>query len=210
LADTPDAEFGANTRAAIKKFQQANGYREAAFLTAAQHQALLASAQVASPAQTQAAQPPERLVEAAKPAAPPFTSQLTLAQYVQQGPKLVGSSGIGHTNQGKSVALSADGNTAIVGGPNDNLGPGAAWVFSRTGGVWTQQGPKLVSSGARGLAESVALSADGNTAIVSGWSGDGGAWVFTRTGGVWTAGLQIGWFGRCWKSLAGLQCRALC
>ena len=45
LADRSDGEFGANTRAAIKKFQQANRYREAAFLTAAQRQALLASAQ---------------------------------------------------------------------------------------------------------------------------------------------------------------------
>src|SRR5207253_190133 len=79
--------------------------------------------------------------------------------------------------QGMSVALSADGNTAIVGGPGDNpwdrsrpfrLGaPGAAWVFTRSGGVWTQQGNKLVSNSAVGrLGTSVALSADGNIAVV--------------------------------------------
>jgi hypothetical protein len=34
--------------------------------------------------------------------------------------------------QGSSVALSADGNTAIVGGFYDNTGAGAAWVFTRS------------------------------------------------------------------------------
>jgi hypothetical protein len=47
-----------------------------------------------------------------------------------------------------SVSLSSDGNTAIVGGSGDNSGIGAAWVFTRSGGVWTQQGDKLVGSGA--------------------------------------------------------------
>jgi hypothetical protein len=79
-----------------------------------------------------------------------------------------------------SVGLSADGNTAILGGPGDNpwdrsapfgLGAtGAAWVFTRSGGVWTQQN-KLVSTGAVArLGTSVALSADGNTAIVGGFA----------------------------------------
>jgi hypothetical protein len=94
--------------------------------------------------------------------------------------------------QGWSVALSADGNTAIVGGPYDNSGTGAAWVYTRSGGVWTQQGSKLVGSGAPGPAEqgwSVALSANGNTAIVGGFgdnSNDGVAWVYIRKGSVWT------------------------
>ena len=72
--------------------------------------------------------------------------------------------------QGTSVALSADGNTAIVGGSRRQC-IGAAWVFTRSGGVWTQQGGKLVGIDAIGGAEqgsSVALSADGNTAIVRG------------------------------------------
>jgi hypothetical protein len=37
--------------------------------------------------------------------------------------------------QGNSVALSADGNAAILGGYLDNGGRGAAWVFTRSGGV---------------------------------------------------------------------------
>ena len=45
---------------------------------------------------------------------------------------------------------------------------GATWVFIRSGGTWTQQGPKLIGSGAStptGQGISVALSADGNTAL---------------------------------------------
>jgi hypothetical protein len=87
------------------------------------------------------------------------------------------------------VALSGDGNTAILGGPDDNSDAGAAWVFTRAGGVWTQQ-MKLVGTGAVGTAVqgwSVALSGDGNTAILGGPgdnSGAGAAWVFTRAGEV--------------------------
>jgi hypothetical protein len=96
-------------------------------------------------------------------------SQLAQAQVHQQGPKLVGTGAAGHFPvQVQSVALSADGNTAVVGGPFGNNG--AAWVWTRSGGVWTQQGTKLVGSGAVGAGQgnSVALSTNGNTAIVGG------------------------------------------
>ena len=112
--------------------------------------------------------------------------------WTQQGSKLVGTGAVGNAGQGVSVALSADGNTAIVGGPDDNSDTGAAWVFTRSGTVWTQQGNKLVGTGAVGTAGqgiSVALSADGNTAIVGGLADNtitGAAWVYTRSGGVWT------------------------
>src|SRR5258708_11391722 len=123
--------------------------------------------------------------------------------WTQQGKRFVGSDAVGSARQGMSVALSADGNTAILGGPGDNpwdrsapfgLGAaGAAWVFSRSGGVWTQQGNKLVSPGAVGrLGTSVALSADGNIAIVGGFAEDGGvALVFTRTGGQWARDKKV-------------------
>jgi hypothetical protein len=82
------------------------------------------------------------------------------------------------------VALSADGNTAIVGGPNDNqicsrfcFTMGATWVFARSNGVWTQQA-KLVGTGVAGYygasqGSAVALSADGNTAIAGGPNDNG-------------------------------------
>jgi antibiotic biosynthesis monooxygenase (ABM) superfamily enzyme len=115
-----------------------------------------------------------------------------LAQFTQQGPKLVGTLPVGRSQQGYSVALSADGDIAIVGGPSDNSQIGAAWVYTRRGGIWHEHGNKLVGTGLVGNAEqgwSVALSADGDTAIVGGPfdnNGIGAAWVFTRRRGVWT------------------------
>jgi hypothetical protein len=114
-----------------------------------------------------------------------------LAQFTQQGPKLVGAGGLS-SQQGFSVSLSADGNTAIVGGPSDNDFIGGAWIWTRSAGVWTQQSGKLVGSGAvvdANQGGSVAISADGNTALVGGVADDssqGAVWVWTRTAGVWT------------------------
>jgi hypothetical protein len=132
----------------------------------------------------------------------------------QQGRKLVGTNAAGRAGQGTSVALSADGNTAIVGGPGDNswdrsvpfgLGAaGAAWVFTRANGVWTQQGNKLV--GAKGSARqgmSVALSADGNTAAMGGAAegeGVGTVSVFTRKDGRWTLDEKLAGNGAVGKS----------
>jgi hypothetical protein len=117
------------------------------------------------------------------------------AQFVQDGEKLVGTGGVGRAWEGWSVALSSDGNTAIVGGIRDNANAGAVWVFTRTSGVWSQQGTKLVGTGAVGNANqgrSVALSSDGKTAIVGGYwdsSNAGAAWVFTSNRGSLTITL---------------------
>ena len=80
------------------------------------------------------------------------------ATWTQQGGKLVGTGHIGegefaHVGEGEfgaSVALSGDGNTALIGGPGDDSGKGAAWVFTRSGSTWTQQGAKLTGTGETG------------------------------------------------------------
>jgi hypothetical protein len=100
---------------------------------------------------------------------------------------------------GYSVALSADGATAVIGGPSDDntgMSVGAAWVFTRSGTTWTQQGSKLVPNDATGGADAgqaVAVSDDGNTALIGGpidhtVSGGsvGAAWVFTRSMLAWS------------------------
>src|SRR5262249_41938429 len=106
----------------------------------------------------------------------------------QQGGKLVASSAVGNARQGTSVALSANGDTAIVGGPFDAGTTGAAWIWTRKADVWTEQA-KLVGLGAvgpnvfQGGKGGVALSNDGNTAVVGGPFDDGekgAVWVFTR------------------------------
>ncbi|SPF48864.1 exported hypothetical protein [Candidatus Sulfopaludibacter sp. SbA4] len=117
--------------------------------------------------------------------------------WTQQGSKLIGNSAVGLAEQGYSVAISGDGNTAVVGGKGDNNFTGAAWIFTRSSsGMWSQQGPKLVGTpAASGLnvgteqGSSVGISADGNTVIVGGNSGNAPAtaWIFTRNGsGVWS------------------------
>lgn len=114
--------------------------------------------------------------------------------WTQQGSKLVGTGASGNAQQGISVGLSADGNTAIVGGFSDNSGVGAAWIFTRNqkNNTWSQQGSKLTGSDAAGNSQqgiSVSLSADGNTALVGGnvdSSGIGAAWVYIRSGSSWT------------------------
>ncbi len=69
-----------------------------------------------------------------------FSPQLARAQgYLQQGQKLVGTA-VGNAQQGSSIALSADGNTAILGGHGDNSNTRAARVFTQSSGVWPQQG----------------------------------------------------------------------
>jgi hypothetical protein len=105
--------------------------------------------------------------------------------------KLVGSD-LGFRLLGASVALSDDGSTALVGGWRDANLAGAAWVFTRQGSSWTQQGPKLTPSDAQGAASfggSVALSANGAIALIGGSGDDGGAgaaWIYTRSGSTWT------------------------
>jgi len=121
-----------------------------------------------------------------------FTITSVKPPVLQQGSKLIGSGMAGPAQQGISVAISADGNTAIVGGSADSDSLGAAWIFTRINGTWTQQGAKLYGTGAVGKAQqgsSVAISADGNTAVVGGLGDNnyaGAMWVFTRSNGLWT------------------------
>jgi hypothetical protein len=119
-----------------------------------------------------------------------------------QGPRLVPSdaASLGGSEFGASVAISGDGDTVLIGAPDDAGGvdrsdttpAGAAWVFSSSGSGWTQQGPKLTDAekgagpGAFGL--SVALSSDGSEALVG---GAGGAWVLARFGSSWSGSVSF-------------------
>jgi hypothetical protein len=117
---------------------------------------------------------------------------LRIDPFIQQGPKMTPDDEVAGGAFGAQVALSADGNTALIAGQEDNVQTGAVWVFTRSGSTWSQQGPKLTGGGAVGAAgfgHSVALSADGNTALISGAGDDqhrGAVWVFTRSGTTWT------------------------
>ena len=51
------------------------------------------------------------------------------------------------SNNGTSVSISADRNTAIIGEPRYNGYLDDVWVFTYENGNWTQQGTKLSGSG---------------------------------------------------------------
>jgi hypothetical protein len=119
------------------------------------------------------------------------------AGFWDSGTKLFGAFATGGARQGWSVALSADGNTALIGGDEDNGGVGAVWVFTRSGTAWPQQRNPLRAPDAVGAAsqgQAVALSADGNTALIGGSADSGGAgaaWVWTRAAGVWSEQAKL-------------------
>ena len=140
-----------------------------------------------------------------------FTRDDAGSPWTQQGPPLRPSDAVPYAHFGTSLAITPDGDTAIIGGKYDDDWSGAAWVFVRSDGVWSQRGPKLVPSDTLKLGngplvgDSVALSADGRTALVGGpedgWS-SGAAWVFVRDGDSWTqqgpklmADEPATWFG---------------
>ncbi|MCP4702945.1 MAG: hypothetical protein GY862_39700 [Gammaproteobacteria bacterium] len=104
--------------------------------------------------------------------------------------KLTADDASGDDKFGISMALSND--TALVGASGDNEGSGAAYVFTRSGGVWTQQ-QKLIAADAAAydrFGGSAALNSD--TALIGTFADDddgsnsGSAYVFIRDGGKWT------------------------
>ena len=115
-----------------------------------------------------------------------------------QQQKLIANDGEAGHFFGRSVAISGD--TVVVGAPDDdigaNFGQGSAYVFTRSGAVWTLQ-QKLTSDDGEAIdlfGSAVALS--GDTLAVGaeldnidgnvGNPGQGSAYVFARTGTVWT------------------------
>jgi hypothetical protein len=105
-------------------------------------------------------------------------------------------------NFGKSVSISGDGNTAIVGAQKEDTGNtdvGAAYIFTRSGSTWTEQA-KIQASDKEAydyFGDSVSISSDGNTAVVgangedTGGTNAGAAYIFTRSGSTWTQQAKI-------------------
>ena len=116
---------------------------------------------------------------------------------------------------GRNVALSANGETALVGAPGIGQTQGAAWVFGAAGRIGVEAALRLTGSEESevGFGSSVALSGEGSTALVGAPAdnGDvGAAWVFTNSGSGWSeAGSKLsgpgapGELGMVWR------CRAM-
>ena len=100
---------------------------------------------------------------------------------------------------GISVAIDKD--TLVVGAggedPKDVINAGAAYVFTRTGTVWSQQAKLIAGDAAAGDRFGISVAISGNTAVVGAWLDDGvgadsgSAYVFARNGTVWTQQAKL-------------------
>ena len=121
----------------------------------------------------------------------PAGARVIGSRFERMGGKLVPSDAIGAAGFGRAVALSGDGDTMLVGGPNDTSGAGAAWIYGRSGTGWREV-TKLTNpqrSGAAGrFGAAVALSGDGNTALIAGVRSvaEGTVDVFVRKAEGWS------------------------
>lgn len=127
-----------------------------------------------------------------------------------QRAKVTASDGAAGDHFGWAVAISGD--TAVVGAIDDadrGMSTGAAYVFTGSGGTWTQQAKLTADDGASGDIFGFSVAISGDTAVVGARNADragywsGSAWVFTRTGTSWTQQAELAsanqaandWFG---------------
>ena len=81
------------------------------------------------------------------------------------------ASSTGNDYFGESLAVSGDGSTALIGAPDENengSAAGAAYVFERSDGSWSQQAKLLADDGDRTdqFGSSVGLSRDGSLDLI--------------------------------------------
>lgn len=106
------------------------------------------------------------------------------------------TAGDGDQNElfGNSVAISGD--TVVVGAMfhpvGGNTAQGAAYVFARSGGAWSQQQKLTAADGAAGDNLGTSVAIDGNTVVAGAPGNDSGAaqssgaaYVFARAGASW-------------------------
>ena len=125
-----------------------------------------------------------------------------------QQAKIQASDKASYDTFGYSVSIDSDGDTAIVGAysedPSGITDAGSAYIFTRSGSTWTQQGKIYASDKANSdyFGRNVSISGDGNTVVVSAHLEDpigasfanqdaGSAYIFTRSGTSWSQQAKI-------------------
>jgi len=113
--------------------------------------------------------------------------------------KLTASDGASDDRFGASVAIS--GETVVVGAHspfNPSPAEGSAYVFVRSGTVWSQQRKLVASDGEAGDFFGSSVSISGETVVVGAYQDDvgtnaqqGSAYVFVRSGTVWSQQQQL-------------------
>ena len=111
----------------------------------------------------------------------------------QETNKLFASDGASNDRFGRSVSISSDGSTVIVGAyDNNDDGTGAAYIYELVGAVW-EETKILASDGAYGdmFGHSVSISSDGMTSVVGALGNDdngltsGSAYIYRFDGSDW-------------------------
>lgn len=125
--------------------------------------------------------------------------------------KLLAADGADGDRFGRAVAI--DGDTAVVGVTGDDdhgNASGSAYIFTRSGGVWTQQAKLVPDDGVEYAYFGYSVAIDGDTVVIGAvWDDDNGpysgsAYVFVRDGGDWSQqakllqpnGTEEDWFGQ--------------
>ena len=119
-----------------------------------------------------------------------------------QSAKLIASDGATNDYFGRSVSISADGSTALVGSYYDDdrgSNSGSTYVFIKDGSNWIQSTKLVASDGSDSdlFGYSVSISADGTTALVGAHGNDdngdnsGSAYIFTRNGSNWIQSAKL-------------------
>ncbi|MCX6665785.1 MAG: PKD domain-containing protein, partial [Euryarchaeota archaeon] len=107
-----------------------------------------------------------------------------------QQQKILASDGASGDHFGFSISLK--GNTALIGAINGQgvaVNSGSTYVFTCSGGTWTQQAKLIAPDGGTGDMFGMWVSLDEDTALIGAphnGGGIGAAYVLTRTGTTWT------------------------
>lgn len=109
---------------------------------------------------------------------------------------LTASDGAANDSFGCAVALSGD--TAVIGAYSKASYQGAAYVFTRSGSVWSQQAKLTASDALPGDAFGYCVSISGNTVVTGAYakpSGtnqfQGAAYIFVRSGIAWSQQAKL-------------------
>lgn len=106
-----------------------------------------------------------------------------------------------HATFGRSVSLSRDGSTALMGAPRANeSNSGAAYIYETVDGEWTRATKLIASDGDRDdhFGKAVTLSADGTMALIGAPQDDepngtdsGSAYVFEKAESTWNEVAKV-------------------
>ena len=112
----------------------------------------------------------------------------------QQG-KLLASDGAAGDGFGSSVSL--DGDRVVVGSPQLGTGAGAAYVFERSGSVWSEVAQLIASDGALGDEFGASVGIFGDNVVVGAPAkpeagpDSGAAYIFTFDGSTWSEARKL-------------------